>query len=102
MKWFRKLFKKKSYPQDNQFKLCIIDEKSDLLHEILGMTEDRCQEISKIVLNAYDDNDLMHESIDDILAGCKHINEVVLALSIFHKYQELHNKKHAINKMFGI
>jgi hypothetical protein len=104
MKWFRKLFKKKkkSYPQDNEFKLCIIDEKSDLLHDILGMTEVRCQEISKVVIEAYDRNDLMHESLDEILANCKHINEVVLALYVFHKYQELHNKKTAINKLFGI
>lgn len=104
MNWLGKMFKKKkkSYPQDNKFKLCIIEENSEFLHETLGIIESRCQELSVIVLNAYDKNESMHDSVQEILDQCKHINEVVLALSVFHKYSEMHNKKRMLDKMLGL
>lgn len=104
MKWFRNLFekKKKSYPQQDKFKLCIITDNAEHLHETLGIIESRCEEIATVVLNAYEKHSSMHQSLDEILAECKHINEVVLALSVFHRYGELHKRKSEINKLLGL
>jgi hypothetical protein len=104
MKWFRNLFKKKkkSYPQQDKFKLCIIVDNAEHLHETLGIIESRCEQLSKTVLNAYDKHNSLHESMDEILLECKHINEVVLALSVFYRYSELHRRKDTINKMLGL
>jgi hypothetical protein len=99
MKWFRKLFKKKSYPQDNKFKLCIIDEKSDLIHEVLGITEERCQELTKLCIKAYDICDIKTESYAMIVDQCVHVNEVVMAVQIFEKVSYAQAKKNSLRSL---
>lgn len=105
MKWFRRLFKKKSYPQDSKFKLCIIDEKSDLIHEVLGITEERCKEITKLCLEAYNVNDIKTNSYAMIVEKCVHINEVVMAIQVFERITNMKNQKRKIfnllDNMFG-
>jgi len=101
MKWFRKLFKKKkkSYPQDNKFKLCIIDEKSDLIHEVLGITEERCRELTEICIKAYDASDMKTESYAIIIDKCVHINEVVMVMQIFEKICHMKDKSKSLSKL---
>jgi hypothetical protein len=99
MKWFRKLFKKKIYPQDNKFKLCIIDEKSDLIHEVLGITEERCRELTNLCIEAYDASDMKTVSLGYIVERCKHINEVVMAVQIFEKVCHTQTKKRSLRSL---
>jgi hypothetical protein len=99
MKWFRKLFKKKSYPQDNKFKLCIIDEKSDLIHEVLGITEERCRELTQLCIKAYDASDIKTESYVMIVDQCVHVNEVVMAIQIFEKVSYAQAKKNSLRSL---
>jgi hypothetical protein len=99
MKWFRKLFKKKSYPQDNKFKLCIIDEKSDLIHEVLGITEERCRELTQLCIKAYDTSDIKTESYAMIVDQCVHVNEVVMAVQIFEKVSYAQAKKNSLRSL---
>jgi hypothetical protein len=101
MKWFRKLFKKKkkSYPQDNKFKLCIIDEKSDLIHEVLGITEERCRELTELCIKAYDASDIKTESYAMVVEQCVHVNEVVMAVQIFEKVSYAQAKKNSLRSL---
>ena len=101
MKWFRKLFKKKkkSYPQDNKFKLCIIDEKSDLIHEVLGITEERCQELTQLCIKAYDSSNIKTESYAMVIEQCVHINEVLMAIQIFEKVSYAQAKKKSLKSL---
>ncbi len=101
MKWFRKLFKKKkkSYPQDGKFKLCIIDEKSDLIHEVLGITEERCRELTELCIKAYDASDIKTESYAMVVDQCVHVNEVVMAVQIFEKVSHAHAKKNSLRSL---
>jgi len=101
MKWFRKLFKKKkkSYPQDDKFKLCIIDEKSDLIHEVLGITEERCQELTQLCIKAYDSSNIKTESYAMVIEQCVHINEVLMAIQIFEKVSYAQAKKKSLKSL---
>ena len=106
MNWLRKIFKrKKSYSTDSNFKLCIIDDKSDIIHEVLGITEDRCRELTKLCLEAYDASDIKTDSYAIIVSKCKHINEVVMAVQIFERISHMKNQKRKIfsllDNMFG-
>jgi len=101
MKWFRKLFKKKkkSYPQDDKFKLCIIDEISDLIHEVLGITEERCQELTQLCIKAYDSSNIKTESYAMVIEQCVHINEVLMAIQIFEKVSYAQAKKKSLKSL---
>jgi hypothetical protein len=99
MKWFRKLFKKKSYPQDNKFKLCIINDESDLIHEVLGITEERCRELTKLCIEAYDATDAKTESYSMIVDKCTHVNEVVMGIQIFEKICYERAKKRSLRNL---
>ena len=50
-------FKKKvKYSQDTQFKMCVIDETSNKVYTMLGITDERAEELTKLVLKSYEDN----------------------------------------------
>lgn len=107
MNWLGKMFKKKKkgYNTDNQYKLLIIDEKEELLHKIFGIAEERCEELTRIAIKAYNDNDAMHSTLVDVISYCKHTNEVVFATLITQKViarNENHERLHNMLKnMFG-
>ena len=82
--------KQKTYSQDNKFKLCIVDETAQHMHTILGVTDERAMELAKIAVDAYDNNDDAVTATQQILDGCNHINEVILALKIFEKKSQMH------------
>lgn len=77
--------KQKTYSQDNKFKLCIVDETAQHMHATLGVTDERAVELANLAIDAYDNNEELVSAIQQILDGCNHINEVVLALKIFEK-----------------
>lgn len=85
-KWFKK---KKSYTKQDKFKLCIIDESSDLTHVVLGITDERMKELKRVCAIAYEKNAKLTSAMDDILKECNHINEVVISIQIYNKICEL-------------
>jgi hypothetical protein len=107
MKWLGKLFKrkKKSYNTDKQYKLLIIDDSKELMHEILGISEERAEELINICIKAYDDHDQLHACLEDVISKCKHTNEVVMATMIMQRVIDRKNQLHglmgALKNMFG-
>ncbi len=92
MKGLGKMFKKKkkSYNTDCNYNLLIIDDTQEHLHDILGITEKRSEDLTKIALKAYHDNNTLHECLVDVIKECKHTNEVVFATLITHRVIEKH------------
>lgn len=89
--------KKQTYSQENKFKLCIVDETAKHMHTTLGVTDERAVELAKMAIDAYENNDEVVNATQQILDGCNHINEVVLALKIFEKRIQAEN-----NPLHGI
>lgn len=84
---------------ENKFKLAIVDENAEQVYEILGITEERAAKLSKIVEREYEENDLLHVTLEKIVDECTHTNEIVFATLILTKVQEHAAKKH-IAQMF--
>lgn len=107
MKWLGKLFKKKkkTYGEQENLRLCIIDENAKLLHDNLGVTEERAEKLTKLCIDSYQNNDLLYKCLDDVVKGCVHINEVVFATMVLHKIIERYNNKdrldNLLKNMFG-
>jgi hypothetical protein len=100
MKWlgmFKR--KKKSYAKQDKFKLCIIDESSDSTHVVLGITEDRMNELRRICDRAYEKHTKLTSAMDDILSQCNHINEVVISLQVYNKLRELNSLEDTLRKI---
>jgi len=106
MNWFKKLFKKeKTYNADYKFKLCIVNDNTDLLHEALGVTEERSKELLEVALKAYDGNHTLTDSYAEMLESCKHINEVIMIMNMFNRIHEIKSKDSGLmgimGKLFG-
>jgi hypothetical protein len=101
MKWFRNLFKKKkkSYPQNDKFKLCIVDENATYMHEILGITEERAEYLTRICLEAYDRHRTMHDCVAYTLDQCKHVNEVVFVNVVIYRIIDRFSVKDKIDNI---
>ena len=100
MKWlgmFKR--KKKSYAKQDKFKLCIIDESSDSTHVVLGISEDRMNELRRICDRAYGKHTKLTSAMDDILSECNHINEVVISLQVYNKLRELNSLEDTLRKI---
>lgn len=95
MNWLGRIFKKKksSYPNDQVHRLLIIDEKAELVHHNLGITEERADELLKMCLAAYREHKLLYTALEFIVSNCKHTNEVVFSTMIFQKIIERENSK---------
>lgn len=100
MKWFKNLFKKKkkSYNKENSYKLLIIDEHAEFLHETLGITEERASELTTVAFKAYEKHDRMYLCLEDIVSNCKHTNEIVFATMLVDKIEQQQKMK---KKMFN-
>jgi hypothetical protein len=107
MNWLGKMFKKKKkgYNMDCTHKLLIIDDKEELLHKILGISEKRCEIITEVCINAYKGNDQLHSCLEEVVGHCKHTNEVVFATLICQRVIEKMQSKDRVldllKNMFG-
>ena len=101
MNWLGKIFKKKktSYPNDQVHRLLIIDEKAELVHHNLGITEERADELLKMCLAVYRENKLLYTALESIVANCKHTNEVVFSTIIFQKVIDRENSEQMLNHL---
>jgi hypothetical protein len=87
-----KLFnKKKTYPKDSKFEVLIIGEDRTDFQEMLGITDERREELMKLAFNSYKTEDLYSSACKEAVAGCKQINEVVFTISMMAKLKEMAN-----------
>jgi hypothetical protein len=85
-----KLFnKKKTYPKDNNFEVLIIGEDKSDFQEMLGITDVRKEELVKLALISYKNEDLFTSSCKAVVAECTHINEVVFVMTVLTKIREV-------------
>ncbi len=98
MKWLGKLFKrkKKGYNTDSKYKLLIINDEAELIHDILGVNEVRANEMVDICLKLYDKHDKLHLCLEELVSHCVHTNEIVYGTMIM---EEVIKRKHAILKV---
>ena len=107
MNWLGKMFKKKKkgYNTDGQYKLLIIDEDADLLHQNFGISDERVKELLAICVKAFDDSMAMHSALEKVVLECKHTNEVVMATLMLQKVVEKNNSHERLHNllknMFG-
>ena len=87
-----KLFnKKKTYPKDNKFNVLIIGEDKTDFQEMLGITEERGQELIKMCVKSYKEQDLFSDSCKEVVDQCNHINEVVYVMASLCRIRESMN-----------
>lgn len=107
MKRLIKMFgkKKPTYNSDNNYKLLIINDDSNLLHHSLGISDTRVEELLELSIKAYNKNDTLHNVLKDAVSECKHINEVVMATLIVEKIVDKNyslDRSHSIlRNLFG-
>ena len=86
MKVLGKLFnRKKNYKADQKFEVLLIEEESSSLNEALGISEERYKEIVTFSIDAFKEGDRYSDSCKIAIEKCKHINEVVLAMTTLSK-----------------
>lgn len=102
MKWFGKLFKKKRilYNQSD-YKLLIINDQAELLHEIFGISEERADALLDVCIHAYHKNNQLHSCLVDVVEKCVHTNEIVFATMMMNKVIEKHNTKQRIGGLLS-
>lgn len=107
MKWLTKMFgkKKPTYSNNNIYKLLVIDEDAELLHENLGITEKRADELLKACADAYENNNVLYGALGDMVDECKHVNELVLSALMMQKIIDKHKSSDRVHNllknMFG-
>ena len=92
-KLFNKNKKTKTYSKDSEFKLCIINDDTNVIHQTLGITDERADELARISLQCYEKHDKVTEMLNEIYSHCTHINEVTMVLFVHHKIKEAKEMK---------
>lgn len=99
MEWIKGIFKTKRLNyKPCEHKLLIIDDKADLMHEILGISDSRAQELLMAADKAYNDHDKLHLCLEELVAICVHTNEIVLSTMILQKIIDQKNATYDFKK----
>lgn len=86
MKGLGKLFNRnKNYKADQNFEVLLIEEDSSSLNEALGISEERYKEIVTFSIDSFKEGERYSDSCKIAIGKCKHINEVVLAMTTLSK-----------------
>jgi hypothetical protein len=103
MKWSGKLFKrkKKTYVKDQKFMPLVINDKSELIHEIFGITDERSKELTMTVLESYAEHNEPHLVMIDIISQCKHANEIALVVLLFERVISKQREKNTVNEVMS-
>ena len=101
MNWLGKMFKKKkkSYNTDGQYKLLIIDDEAELLHQNLGMTNARAEVILNKCLESFESSNRVHVAMEKVVDICTHTNEIVFAALMMAKVIEKNESHERIHNM---
>jgi len=99
--WLGKLFKKKekSYNTDGKYKLLIIDDEAELIHQNLGINDVRAQVILDKCLESFESSKSLHVALEKVIDTCTHTNEVVYATVMMTKIIEKNNSNERIHNM---
>jgi hypothetical protein len=107
MNWLGKIFKRKqkTYNPDGTYKLLIINDEDEYLHNILGITQERSEELTLLCLKSFATTNHLHSYLEEIVSNCKHTNEIVYATLIAQRVMENHEAKertmNVLKNMFG-
>jgi hypothetical protein len=103
MKWLGKLFKKKkkTYSGDQKFMPLVIDDKSELIHEIFGITDERSKELTMTLIESYGEHDELHLVMIDIISQCKHANEIALVILLFERVTSSQRQRKTANEVMS-
>jgi hypothetical protein len=99
MKWIKGIFgtKRLKY-KPCEPKLLIIQDEADLMHDILGITDKRANELFMAADKAYNDHDKLHLCLKELVAICVHTNEVVFVTMVLQKIIDQKNAVHDFKK----
>jgi hypothetical protein len=87
-----KLFNRnKNYSKNNKFEVLIIGENETDFQEMLGITDERREELMKIAFDTYKSEELFTSTCKLAVANCTHINEVVFMMSLLCRIREYGN-----------
>jgi len=81
-----KLFRKKNY-NTKEFKLLIIDDNSRELTVVLGITDDRRDQLASLCKEAIK-LEKLSQSLDLVFSECKHENEIAYATLLLGRLHE--------------
>jgi hypothetical protein len=99
-----KLFKrKKELKPSNELKVAIVDEASHDLYLNFGIIDERRDELIELTLAAFKNHSRLHNSYDEIVSQCKHVNEIIVCTIIFER-KLVHQKENPLallEKLFG-
>jgi hypothetical protein len=83
----KKLFRKKNYNTSKVFKLSIINDESTNLSEVLGITDDRRDQLASLCREAIK-LEKLSQSLDLVYSECKHENEIAYATLLLGRLHE--------------
>ena len=81
--WFKK--KKKQYPEYENLKLRVIDNKAPTVTEGLGITEERAEQLRHYVQLAFMYSQDSFYILEKVIDKCKHTNEVTFVVMEFSR-----------------
>lgn len=73
------------YENDSIFNVELFDTASDNVHEVLGISEERSDEIVELARKAYKDETYFTDTLKALVEQMNHINEVIFAVLIVGK-----------------
>jgi len=104
MSMLGKLFgKKKELKPSSEMKVAIVDGTSDDLYINFGITDSRRDQLIELTLAAFKNHERLHNSYQEIVSQCKHVNEVIVCAIIFER-KLVHQKENPLamlEKLFG-
>jgi hypothetical protein len=100
-----KLFKtKKVLKPSTELKVAIIDENNSNLYYTLGITDERRDELIKLVKDNFNKHNDISKAYAEMVDNCKHLNEVIVCVIIFERIIELKKSEspgHMLAKLLG-
>lgn len=84
---FKNLFRKKNYNTSKVFKLLIINDESTDLSVVLGITDDRKDQLATLCREAIK-LDKLSQSLDLVYSECKHENEIAYSTLLLGRLHE--------------
>lgn len=89
---FKNLFRKKNYNTSKVFKLSIINDETTNLSEVLGITDDRRDQLAALCREAIK-LDKLSQSLDLVYSECKHENEIAYSTLLLGRLHERDNDR---------
>jgi hypothetical protein len=95
----RKMSNFKTYKPDQRFTLELLNEDKDDVYEILGITEERSDEIAALVDKYYRSEQYFSDTLKAVVADMQHINEVVFATLVAARRHSKNHKSGGADEM---